>query len=156
MDIIDSFREKTQLDEVPLFSTITQFSRWIRLLTFTRLFNRLTTLFYNLGEKISCVTIDSSRLIRSTPATTIPEGPARLKKSSQDLDLGWYWSTDYHQSENLPQHSHDTPYAKNSSNKVIGPDLLTSIMDKEYESEDIHKLIRDTISSWSIISVRNR
>ena len=59
-EIMDSLREKIHLDEVPHFTTIHKFCQRIKSFTFTRLLNRLMTLFYDGGERIPCTAIDSS------------------------------------------------------------------------------------------------
>jgi hypothetical protein len=46
---------------------------------------------------------------------------------------------------------------KLSSNNVIGPDRLTRyVLDKTYDSEDIHERVWDTLNSCSLIPIRNR
>jgi hypothetical protein len=59
-EIMDSLREKIQLDEIPHFTTILKFCQWIRSSTFIHLLNRLMKLFNDLDEKIACTAIDSS------------------------------------------------------------------------------------------------
>jgi hypothetical protein len=53
-EIMDSLRERIQLDEVPHFTTIHKFCQRIRSSTFTRLLNRLIKMFYDWGERITC------------------------------------------------------------------------------------------------------
>jgi len=93
-----------------------------------------------------------------TPVIIILENRKNQKTIPENFDLGWHGSTNHYRSEDLP-----TPrpwYSscwKNSSNNVTGPDRLSSMSwIKEYDSEEIHELIQDTLNSCSLIPVRNR
>ena len=50
--VMDTYREKINLDEVPHFTTIHKFCQRINSSVFTRLLNRLIKKFYDWGERI--------------------------------------------------------------------------------------------------------
>jgi len=60
IEIMDSLREKIDLDEIPHFTTIHKFCQRIRSSTFSRLLNRLMKMFYDWGERINSTAVDSS------------------------------------------------------------------------------------------------
>jgi hypothetical protein len=65
-EIMDSLREKINLDEVPHFTTIHKFSQRINSFIFTRLLNRLIKQFNDWGvRELVGTSIDSSGFIRT-------------------------------------------------------------------------------------------
>ena len=59
-EIMDFFREKIQLKEVPHFTTLQNFCHRFKSLFFHRLLNHLVKMFYDWGERIPCTAIGSS------------------------------------------------------------------------------------------------
>src|SRR5574343_64120 len=59
-EVMDTIREKIQLNEVPHFTTLHKFCQRIRSSTFTRLLNRLMKMFYDWGARITGTAIDST------------------------------------------------------------------------------------------------
>jgi len=157
-DLMDSIREKIHLDEVPHFTTIQKFCQRIKSFTFTRLLNRLMKMFYDWGEKIPCTAFDSSGFTSSIASHyySMRTGKTRKRflKTSIAVDTSFQIITGL----KISQHPiHDIPHAEKllkQTQRTRKSDLY--VMDKGYDSEEIHRLIRDTLNSCSLIPIRDR
>jgi len=157
-EVMDSIWVKIHIEKVPHFTTIHKFCQRIRSSTFTRLLNRLVKMFYDWGERISSTAIDSTGFTSSYASHYYSWRTNKMRKRFLKTSVSVDTDQQIVTGLNISQHPvHDSIHAKTlltQCHRTRPSDLY--VMDKAYDSEEIHELVWDTLNACSLIPVRNR
>ena len=155
---MSDIKEKLALDKIPHFTTLQKFVTRIPSSLFNRLLSRILKLFYSYGENVSVAAIDATGFTSSYASYYYSRRTGKLRRSflktsisvdtSKKVILGWKISQ---------KTDHEIKHANaliRQSDKMRKSDCY--VMDKGYDSEKIHVIIREEIKADSIIPLRKR
>src|SRR5208337_3481599 len=154
---MDRVREILDLSEVPHFTTLQIFLCRIKSLYLRLTFRKTVDLFYSSDENISITAIDSSGFTSGYCSHYFSERTGKLRKhflkTSISVDTDQQVITGFVASNSRV---HDTRHAEKllrQCHKIRKSDCY--VMDKGYDSEAIHRLIREDLHANSVIPVRS-
>ncbi|ADI73096.1 transposase IS4 family protein [Methanohalobium evestigatum Z-7303] len=158
VELMDKVQTKLGLKQIPHFTTLHKFVTRIRTILLNRLLHQTIKLFYSHGERIEVTAVDSTGFTSGHCSyyyslRTDKKRHSFLKTSiavdtSNLVIIGVKVSG---------RPVHDTKHAVTllkQCHRIRKSEFY--VMDKAYDSEDIHKLVRDELGSIAIIPVKDR
>jgi len=158
IEIMDRIKQQIALDQVPHYTTCQKFSSRIGPHILTKLLNRLSKLFYERGEQIPDTGIDSSGFTLSYASCYYSFRTNKTRKSflktSIAVDSSNHAVIGFKISRN-PIHDvkHASPFLKQCHRFRWSQ---CYVLDKGYDSENLHELIHEDIGSDAMDPVRDR
>ena len=158
VEVMDSILRMLQLDTIPHFTTLHKFLQRISSLWLTLIQKRLVSSFYRRGETIPVVALDSSGLSSAYSSCYYSQRTGKTRKRFLKVSL----AIDTHKqtilTSSITQHpTHDVALATSllrQSHRIRKASCY--VLDKGYDAEHIHCLIREELKADSLIPVRNR
>jgi transposase len=154
---MEGVQEILDLSEVPHFTTLQKFFLRIKSLYLRLTFRKTVNLFYSSDENISITAIDSSGFTSGYCSHYFSERTGKIRKhflkTSISVDTDKQVITGFVASNSR---IHDTRHAEKllrQCHKIRKSDCY--VMDKGYDSEAIHRLIREDLRANSVIPIRS-
>jgi transposase len=154
---MEGVQEVLDLSEVPHFTTLQKFLCRIKTLYLRITFRKTVNLFYSSDENIPITAIDSSGFTSGYCSHYFSERTGKIRKhflkTSISVDTDQQVITGFVASKSRV---HDTRHAEKllrQCHKIRKSDCY--VMDKGYDSEAIHRLIRENLHANSVIPVRS-
>jgi transposase len=154
---MDGVQEILDLSVVPHFTTLQKFLCRIKTLYLRLTFKKTVNLFYSSDENIPITAIDSSGFTSGYCSHYFSERTGKIRKqflkTSISVDTDQQVITGFVASNSRV---HDTRHAEKllrQCHKIRKSDCY--VMDKGYDSEAIHRLIREDLHANSVIPIRS-
>lgn len=154
---MEKVQEILVLPVVPHFTTLQKFLRRIKSLYLRITFKKTVNLFYTIDDKIPITAIDSSGFTSGYCSHYFSERTGKIRKhflkTSISVDTDLQVITGFVSSKSRV---HDTRHAEKLLRQCHNTRKSDCyVMDKGYDSEAIHRLIRDNLHANSVIPIRS-
>ena len=158
VELMDKVKERIGLKEVPHFTTLHKFVRRLKSIYFSGLLHQTLKLFYSHGEKIEDTAIDHSGFTsvhcRYYYSWTTGKKRRSFLKTSISVDTTKFIVTGFKISG---KPVHDAKHALALLKQCHKPRRSKCyVMDKGYDSEEIHSITREQLEAIAIIPLRQR
>lgn len=158
VDDMETIKEEIHLEKVSHFTMIQKFCQRMHSVQLTRLLNLIMKMFYDWGERIPNTAIDSSGFTSSYTSHYYFWRTGKTRKKFLKTSISVDTTKQVVTGLNISQHLiHDIRHAESllkQCHKSRKSDRY--LMDKGYDSEEIHELVQETLHVDSLIPVRNR
>lgn len=155
---MDTIRESLQLDRIPHYTTLHKFMQRILSLWLTRIQKRMLSTTYQRGDVIPVTALDASGFSSAYASSYYSERTGKTRKRFLKVSLAVDTKKQMILAAVVTQHpTHDA---------VLAGTLLKQshrtrkaacyVMDKGYDAEWLHRLIREDLTADSLIPVRKR
>ena len=150
--------DKLGLEKVPHFTTLNKFLSRIPSIKFEWILTQTVKLFYNRGDSPGIVAVDASGMTSCYASHYYSWRTDSYRKNFLKTSIAVDTDKQIILADKITKKpSHDSKHAKTllkQCNRVKKPYYY--VMDKAYDSERIHELIRDELGSYAVIPLRNR
>jgi hypothetical protein len=158
MELMYPILDKLELENIPHFTTLQKFVSRISTYKFNRILNQTVKLFYNRGDSPGIVAVDASGMTSCYASYYYSLRTDSYRKNFLKTSISVDTDKLIILADKITKNpTHDVKHAVpllRLSHSIKKPSYY--VMDKAYDSEQIHELIRDELGSYAFIPLRNK